>query len=85
MSHNSEVDIDYESLPIGAGQYFLLSFLLSMFPFLLPVLSPPWIWRVGSFVKGHYNEGPSQWNIQRRTGFYLYWGERSVPPPHCLR
>lgn len=21
MSHNSEVDIDYESLPIGAGKY----------------------------------------------------------------
>lgn len=30
MSHNSEVDIDYESLPIGAGQYLLFFPLLSV-------------------------------------------------------
>jgi hypothetical protein len=29
MSHNSEVDIDYESLPIGAGQYLVFILLLS--------------------------------------------------------
>lgn len=30
MSHNSEVDIDYESLPIGAGQCRLFFPLLSV-------------------------------------------------------
>jgi hypothetical protein len=30
MSHNSEVDIDYESLPIGAGQYLLFFLPLSV-------------------------------------------------------
>jgi hypothetical protein len=43
MSHNSEVDIDYESLPIGAGQYRGFFLPLSVSSYLLG--SWCWWWR----------------------------------------